>query len=383
MTPEELKQQLIDEQSKAIKAFQDANDEKIKGKIGETELKATEAKIDAKLAEIGKAIAALSGPKPAAPEAKASESKLFWNGFRKKLLGQALDEMETKTMTVGDPTTGGFAAPVEFVNEMIKIDVLYSPIRQLARVRASNRRAVQFLKKASSASASWVTEIGTRAETTNPKIALEELPVHEMYAMAYVSKHDLEDTDFDLEGFLREEFGEQFGVLEGTAFVSGNSVGKPEGILTNASVTGFTGVTTSGKILADDLNSVLYSLAERYVPGSTWIWRRASTLAIALLKNGTTGDYMWKPGLGGGYPATVLGRPYVECPDMPAEANTAKAVAIGDFKKGYFIVDRVDMEILVDPYTSKKTGCIEISARKRVGGQVVLPEAIKVYTLKS
>jgi len=39
--------------------------------------------------------------------------------------------------------------------------------------------------------------------------------------------------------------------------------------------------------------------------------------------------------------------------------------------------------VLIDPYSSKSTGCIEISARKRVGGQVVLPEAIKIYTLKA
>jgi HK97 family phage major capsid protein len=68
---------------------------------------------------------------------------------------------------------------------------------------------------------------------------------------------------------------------------------------------------------------------------------------------------------------------------MPAEANSAKAVDFGDFKKGYVIVDRLGMETqrLVELYAVN--GQVGLLFRRRVGGQVVLPEAIKVLTLKS
>jgi HK97 family phage major capsid protein len=296
---------------------------------------------------------------------------------------EALTPEELKVMTVSDLTTGGYVAPAEFTNEFLKTIVEYSPLRSIARVVSTTFRAKQWPKRTSSASASWVSEIGTRSETTNPKIGLEEIPTHEMYALAKISKQDLEDAKFDLMGFLNEEFREQFGVAEGTAFITGNAVGKPEGILTNPNVTGFTGTTTSGKIVTDDLMQTLYSLKEAYARNATWLWKRSSTLAISLLKNAGNVDYVWQPGLQSGAPALVLGRPYVECPDMPAEAGSAKAVAIGDFRRGYIIVDRIDIEVLEDPYSSKSTGCIEISARKRVGGQVVMPEAIKIYTLKA
>lgn len=374
---------LIDEQKKLIVDFQTKNDEQLKGKIGRSDLDEYERKYEARLAELSKAIAALSAPQPDRQATPASETKAFFSGLKKKLTGKVLDELETKVMTVGDPTTGGYLAPAEFVNDIIKFDVLYSPIRTLAKVRQTKNRSIQIPKKTQSASAAWVTEIGTRSETTNPKFGLEEIPTHEMFALAKISKQDLEDTAFDLQGFLVEEFGEQFGVLEGEAFLTGNAVGKPEGILVNSAITGFTGVTTQGKVVADDMLETLYALNDRYARSATWLWKRATTLAIAKLKNATTGDYLWQPGFQVQGQPNVLGRPYVECKDMPAEGKGAKAVVIGDFRSGYIIVDRLEVEIMVDPYTSKSTGCVEISARKRVGGQVVLPEAIKIYTLKS
>lgn len=384
MTDQEKLVALIEEQKKIISDYQAKNEELMKGKIGKPDLDEYERKFNDRLDEINRAVAELKAPRPEMRDNDPkSETKAFFSGLRKSLLGRPLDELEKKAMTVGDATTGGYLAPAEFVNDIIKFDVLYSPIRTLAKVRQTKNRSIQIPKKTQSASAAWVTEIGTRSETTNPKIGLEEIPTHEMFALAKISKQDLEDTAFDLQGFLVDEFGEQFGVLEGEAFLTGNAVGKPEGILVNSAITGFTGVTTAGAVVADDLLDTLYALNDRYARSATWLWKRATTLAIAKLKNATTGDYLWQPGFQVQGQPNVLGRPYVECKDMPAEGKGAKAVVIGDFRSGYIIVDRLEVEIMVDPYTSKSTGCVEISARKRVGGQVVLPEAIKIYTLKS
>jgi HK97 family phage major capsid protein len=341
--------------------------------------------IDRKYLELCATVVKLQTPGavlPTEPAALAAAHKAAFIKYLRKGIDSLAPE-ERKVMTIGDATTGGYLAPVEFTNELIRDIVEFSPFRTVARVVTTSARAKQWPKKTTSASASWVAEIGTRAETTNPKFGLEEIPTHEMFALAKVSKQDLEDNTFDILGFIRAEFAEQFGVLEGTAFISGNAVGKPEGFLSNANVTGFTGVTTSAKIVNDDLKALLYSLKEAYARAATWLWKRSSTLAISIMKDATTGVYFWQPGLQLGAPANVLGLPFVECLDMPAEAASAKAVAIGNFRQGYIIVDRIDIEVLIDPYSSKSTGCIEISARKRVGGQVVLPEAIKIYTLKA
>jgi len=380
MNEQEIKA-LLEEQKQLISGFQQQNESLLKDRISKTDLDAYGANIRTRLDAIEAELLKFKEPQRGDENKDALAHKVIFEKALRKGFG-ALAPEEQKVMTVSDLTTGGYLAPADFTNELLKTVVEYSPMRQVARVVQTENRSKQWPKKTQSASAAWVSEIGSRTETTNPKFGLEEIPTHEMYALAKVSKQDIEDAKYDLLGFLREEFTEQFGVLEGTSFVSGDAVGKPEGFLTNASVGGFTGVTTSAKIVADDLFQVLYALKEAYARNATWVWKRSSTLAIAILKE-TTNQYIWQPGLQSGAPALVLGRPYIECPDMPAEASSAKAVAIGDWKRGYIIVDRVAIEVLEDPYASKSTGCIEISARKRVGGQVVLPEAIKIYTLKS
>ncbi len=83
------------------------------------------------------------------------------------------------------------------------------------------------------------------------------------------------------------------------------------------------------------------------------------------------------PGLAQGRPNTIDGDPYVEVPDMPNEGAGLYPVAYGDFRRGYVWVDRIQMEMLRDPYTQATSGNIRNIMRKRVGGQVSLPEAIR------
>ncbi len=135
-------------------------------------------------------------------------------------------------------------------------------------------------KRTGSFSAAWVSEVGTRSETTGLAYGLEEVPAHELYALVDISQQDLEDSAFNLEQELSQEFAEQFGVAEGAAFVSGNSVGKPEGLLTNASVA----ETVSGDaslITADGLISMFYDLKDAYARNATWV--RFNNISLQIL----------------------------------------------------------------------------------------------------
>jgi HK97 family phage major capsid protein len=212
---------------------------------------------------------------------------------------------------------------------------------------------------------------------------LEEIPTHELAALVKVSNQDLEDSAFNLEAELSADAGEKIGVAEGTAFVTGNKVGRPEGVVMNSSVVSATKTTASASaITGDEMKEVLYGLKETYARNSTWAWRRATTLYLSTIKELSSGSnqYLWRPGLMDADPATFLGRPYVECPDMAAIAASAKSVILGDFRRGYLIVDRLAVNVLRDPYTSKTTGTVEFLFRKRVGGQVVLSEAFQLLT---
>jgi HK97 family phage major capsid protein len=106
--------------------------------------------------------------------------------------------------------------------------------------------------------------------------------------------------------------------------------------------------------------------------------------AIRKLKD-TAGQYVFQAGmmLTAGVPNTILGYPYVEMPDMPDVAGSAKPVAFGDFSRGYMVVDRVALSVLRDPFTQATSGTVRYVARRRVGGQVILAEALRTQTISA
>jgi HK97 family phage major capsid protein len=78
-----------------------------------------------------------------------------------------------------------------------------------------------------------------------------------------------------------------------------------------------------------------------------------------------------------GAPASILGAPYIICPDMPSEGAGTFPIAFGDWSRAYTIVDRVSMSVLRDPYSQQTSGRIRFHARRRVGGQVTDAAAIR------
>lgn len=307
----------------------------------------------------------------ATPEQKAAMRKFLRQGT------QNLTPEDRKFLSLSDDTTGGFLASDELVGEIIKDVVLFSPLRDYARIRNTSKRSVKIRKRTQRAAAVWVGgERLTKTETQNPKYGLEEIPNHELYAMADISVQDLEDSDFDLESELRQEYAEQFGVSEGLAFLSGSGAGQPEGLLTASGITAdVQGTGGASVLLYQGLVNVSHNLKSGYAKNGRFGFNRKTLGAIRSMVD-TTGQPLWQP-MQSEAPSTILGSPYVELPDMPDVAANAFPVVFGDFKSAYLIVDRVQMTILRDELTQATEGAVRFIARKRVGGQVINPSAVR------
>ena len=309
-------------------------------------------------------------------EAKqVDETLVAFEAYCRKGL-ENLDDAEKKALTVSNDSTGGYLAPPEYVRELLKTVTEISPIRSIARVRSTGQRSIQVPKRDGQFSANWVAESASRSETTGYTVGLEELPAHELYALVDISEQNLEDTVFDLESEMQSEFAEQFAKAEGTAFVSGDSVGKPEGLLTNGSVSEvISGHATT--LLADGLITLMHSIKSEYSRNGTFVFNRGTLAAVRKLKD-TAGQYVFQTGMSlqAGVPNTILGSPYVEATDMPDVGANTYPVLFGDFKRAYMIVDRVSLAVTRDPYTQATTGNVRYIARRRVGGQVLQAEAI-------
>lgn len=268
--------------------------------------------------------------------------------------------------------------PETLAGEMIKDIVEYSPVRGVARVRSTSARSVKIRKKTGNITAAqWVGEIGARSNLTGMTFGMVEVPVHELAGYVDISNQDLADPDFDLEAELRLEYAEQFGVTEGTSFISGTGVNSPEGILTTG-VNALTGVAGghATELQADGLIDLVYTLKTAYVAGSNWLLNRNTLKAVRKLKDGN-GNYLWTPALGIAKPSQILEHSYVECPDMPDIGANTYPIVFGDIAKLYMIIDRTIIETIRDPYTQAGTGTTRFYAYKRVGGQIIQKEAAK------
>ena len=282
---------------------------------------------------------------------------------------------EYKSMSVTNDTTGGYLAPSELVLEIIKAETELSPVRQLANVKQTTNKSRMQPKRTGQFAARRVTEQGARTETTGLTYGMEEIHAPEMYALIDISHQNLEDSAFDLEAEIRDEAVEQFAVKEGSEFVSGTGVGEMEGILTNGSVA----ETVSGAaatVTADGLITLKHDIKSAYARNASFVLNRTTLGAIRKLKDGN-GQYLWMPGLASGKPNSIDGDPYIETPDMPNQGAGLYPVAYGDFKRAYTLVDRIVMQMLRDPFTQATSGNIRFLFYRRVGGKVVLAEAIR------
>lgn len=294
----------------------------------------------------------------------------------------AIPGLEIKGLTISEDTTGGFFAPPEFVPEIIKGFVPYSPMRNYCRVRQTSARSIQQGKRTGTITAQWVGEKTTRTELTGYNLGRIEIPTNEMYALVLISEQDLEDPVYDLEGEIRAEISEQFGVAEGKAFVLGDAGAlQPQGILTHTQIA-VDKSGTSDVITTDSLMTCYYALPDPYAARATWYMRRATVGEIRKLRYGTTDQrYIWEPGIAIDVPGTIFGAPVVTVPDMPAKGASAKCIMVGDLSKAYVIVQRVGMTFKRLSERWVENSQVGIYARMRVGGQVVLPEAIRIYQL--
>jgi HK97 family phage major capsid protein len=288
--------------------------------------------------------------------------------------GQGVEELETlekKAMVIaGDGTQGGFALPKVVEAGVYRSLEVVSPIRNMATVIQIAGDDYRWLSVDGHVGAGWVGETDARPETSTPTLAENRVPMGEVYANPAVSQRALDDLGFDVEAFLAADIAYKFNAMENAAFLAGDGVNKPQGILTTTGITTVatgTGFASTLPTSGDYLFKMIQSLPAPYRAGAAFITASATLVSVRTMKDGN-GNYIWQPSLVAGQPATLAGYDVVEIEDMPGVAAGALPVAFGNVKQGYLIADRIGIRTLRDPYTHKPF--VHFYATKRVGGMV-------------
>ena len=254
-------------------------------------------------------------------------------------------------------------------------------IRNHARVITTSNGLHKIPIVAAHGSAAWMEEEDayTASDETFGQVNLD---AHKVGTLIKVSEELLQDSAFDLEAYMNEEFTRRIGDKEEDAYLNGDGSHKPTGIFngTGGAQVGVTAASTTA-ITADEVIDLFYSLKAPYRKTAIWILNDASVKAIRKLKNGA-GDYLWQPALKDGDVPTILGRPYFTSQFAPTIEAGAKVMAFGDFSY-YWIGDRqgISFKRLNELYAGN--GQVGFLASKRLDGKLVLPEAIKVLQMKA
>lgn len=307
------------------------------------------------------------------------------DGFKAEGEGQKV-EIEIKTLATNNDPAGGYFVMPEMADFVVGRNFESSPIRQLARVVTTVAPSIDVIVDDDEASGGWAGEGSTSSSTTTPTVGKKTINAYKLDAEPKATVEMLQDAGFNIEAWLGEKVAEYFGRLENTAFFSGNGVNKPRGLLTY-SAWASAGVYERGKVeqvnlgatatlTSDGLIGLQGSLKEVYQARAAFLMRRA-TYAAALKLKGSDNYYFGNTFLKDGIATpTLLGKRVMFCSDMEAIAASGLAVAYGDFGVGYTIVDKLGLNVLRDPYTSK--GNVIFYTSKRVGGDVTNFDAIKI-----
>ena len=298
----------------------------------------------------------------------------------------ALTPDEVKQLSVDSDPQGGYWVTGQMSQQVISKVTETSPMRSLATVETISSDALEIPEDIDEAAVGWTAETGVRSETASPTIGVRRIPVHEIYAMPKATQQLLDDARVNVEEWLSGKIAAKMSTTENIAFINGDGVDKPRGLLTYPAGSTNPGEIeqvnsgSAGALTADGLRSLFYALKTPYIRNARWIMGRSTIESISKLKDGG-GEYLWSPGLKEGEPQMLLGHPIDRMEDMPSVAANALPVAFGDWKQAYTIVDRAGVRVLRDPYSSKPF--VLFYTTKRVGGDVTNFEAVVIQRVSA
>lgn len=352
---------------------------------------------NAKLSELDNIKTALENElkeikRPNGGNKNTSEHKAAFAKFIRKGDETGLAELEQKSMQVGIDADGGFAVPEELNTDILSSLRDEVVMRQECTVMTVGTPDWKKLVNEGGIASGWVGETDKRSETGTPKLGILTPVWGEIYGNPHATQTMLDDSFFNVESFLTSELTTEFAEREEEAFTLGDGLKKPKGFLSYETDDktdkdrdwGKLQKITAGEasISADDIVSLIYSLRKPYRAGSKFMLNNQSLLAVRLLKD-DKGNYIWQPGLQLGQPSLLSGFAVAENEQMPdiGDASGKAPIAFGNFKRGFYIFDRIGIRMLRDPYTKKPF--VGFYTTKRVGSMLHDSNAIKLLTVNA
>ena len=328
--------------------------------------------------ELSKATSSPITNHPAQPDGKPKTGRAadeYRADFLNALRGKPLLH---NVMSTGVDADGGYLVPTEFERQIVMGLEEANVIRSIAKtITTSAERKIPIA--ATHSTAQWTAENAAYTES-NPTFAQKTIDAFKLTDLAKVSIELLQDSMFDLEAYLAQEFARAFGVAEEQAFCVGTGTGQPTGIFlpTGGGTIGVT-ASSASSITVDNVIDLVYALKSPYRRNAVFLMKDVTVSALRKLKD-SNGVYLWQPSVQQGQPDRLLGYPIYTSPYVPGVEATALPIAFGDFSN-YWIADRMGRSVqrLNELYAGN--GQVGFLATERVDGKVILAEGIQLLQM--
>lgn len=303
---------------------------------------------------------------------------------------------ETKALSVTSDGQG-VTVRADWSDQIFSLMRESSPMRAIANVLPTSKNEVEVLVDREDAGSDWIAEVGTRVATTEPFMTRHKIAVHEHYALPAATLDMLDDSDFPVETWLQAKVADRFARQEASAFLTGDGSGQPKGILDYSTVpdasfswgadpaaytigavyTGAGGLGGAADAV-DLISDLVDSLKTPYLPNASFLMTRAMRNQLRKLKD-TENRSLYFQSLDAALPDRLMGYPVRLAEDMPAPGADVVGILFGDFRQAYTIADRSGVAVIRDVYSTP--GFVRWYVRRRVGGALTNPEAVKAMVL--
>lgn len=293
---------------------------------------------------------------------------------------------EARSLSTAVPADGGYTVIPELDKEIMRQLSDESEMRAICTVKKIGSNEYKKLVSVGGAIVNHGEEGTARTETATPKLEEVSIKLYPIYAYPKTTQEILDFSDLDVLSWLTDEIKDTFVETEEIDLISGDGTKKAKGFLSYPQAVqsdkerpfGTLEKMTTNAITADSLIDLLFKLKKKYRKNAVWVMNSNTAATLQKLKNGN-GDYIWRDGLKAGDPDMLLGKPVHYLENMN---DKGAVVAVGDFKRGYYIVDH-ETGVRTRPDNITEPGFYKVHTDKYLGGGLVDSNAIKILEVSA
>lgn len=322
----------------------------------------------------------------ATDKAEDTYSRAFENYLR---TGKANGDLISRAQGEGTGSAGGFLVPDEWRDAIVEKLLAYGGLMNAAeKLNTSDGRPLSWLTNDETAEnlaeitpehALWDTgadlvfgtrTLGAYKYTT---VGASSLPLK-------VSFELLQDSAFDLRGFISKKFAQRIARKLAQDLITGTGVNEPQGIIsTSGGLTSLTARAAAAPTYAE-LLAIVHGIDPEYREGASWLLNDATLALLRGVVDSTGRPLLWNTSddLSGSLKGlTLLGHPVVVDQGMPTstDASTNKSIVFGNLHDAYVVREVKSFEMITLNELYAQNGQVGFMGWARYDGMVQDPNA--------